>query len=784
MKKTLLSLTFSIIAVTFLIKSPVYANQAGVNLGGIWNSAGIMTDAAGMVGNGGWITVLSCELEKLEPALAQAQNANIIIRLYNGGSVFKPDDAPAFVKMLGDLNTNGHKIYVMPWNEPNMTRECGGSANCAASVNSFIEKLKTELDRSGLWPNKVYLLSPALNQTCPTVSTCQNYVSFVNEIKGINPNFWGQFDGIALNVYIDKNNNPNPQASDVNNVLSAIGVSLPAYAVEAGLVDNGVVYNDSDMATFLTRAYSAWGNVVAITPFAYNPEAGNNNSYIFNGATRNTYNAISNQGRTNPGGVGTEEGTNFGAWKTANCLSEESCQVSNQYCAGMVRSCVPPEKPSKDPCCPDVGIKTESQKGSILDNATSYAALVDKLLGGIETLLDWMSPIVASINYSGIESPGKDLSNLVGGNPNTQTEVLEGAKAIECSGGEGAAWCNGTADFFSLPTDPRNTNNGQGKVTAWKTPVESKFETKTQSDTGSPDERQGGENLTEVVVDETKFAMFDSPAIKSGLDAMSFLKYPESGKTATADVNVNQSQKLADASLAQGGSVLPAETGKIVDTHGLCQPPDTNDQIQNTCEENLSIGLTQPENEIEILRAFRYILNGEVEFKTNLEIPYGKDFEKYFWRSISEGENTPENIKDASQYIGATNIFQIPTEEPAKALPAEGVAKADIGIFVKPPAAVCWALGVFGQPCDYGKYKIMAKQVDVKLKFRGMGVMGDMQTIAQKMEVPSGGEAAAEAPTAQRAVQVEGTSTVKHELSLSEKIGSGIGNLLSGIFSL
>jgi len=63
-------------------------------------------------------------------------------------------------------------------------------------------------------------------------------------------------------------------------------------------------------------------------------------------------------------------------------------------------------------------------------------------------------------------------------------------------------------------------------------------------------------------------------------------------------------------------------------------------------------------------------------------------------------------------------------------------------------------------------------------------VMGDMQTIAQKMEIPSESGSSSEVPTAGGGPRVAGVSTVAHELSLSEKIGSGIGNFLSGIFSL
>ena len=723
-------------------------------------------EAAGeMVGGGGWITVLSCELDKLTEHLRKAPNANIILRLYNGGSIFKQSDAPAFVNMLGKLDTGGRVIYVIPWNEPNYySVECEGKSDCYSYVLQWTNALGSQLRAAGLRGTKVKLLSPALNQVGEKPGVLQSYQDFISNMPA---NYWQGFDGIALNVY----SNGDPNSRDVSEIVGAMNAGgKEIFVVETGKMrpEGGIYYDNSTVADYLRKAYQAWPNVRAITPFSYDPDGGPHNFYLLASGCQDACQAI--KSHISPTGYDPADTSAykipFETWQGSNC-PEGSCQVSSQYCAGMVRSCTTPKTQNLDQCCPE-NLTTPSQSGSIVEWAKNAA---EWLIGEIKS--NWITEVTATINFSNIESPGKDLSNLIGGNPNTQTEVAEGAKAIECSGGEGIAWCNGIANLFSLP------GKLEESIEAWKTPVKSSFLTKVDSDTGTPGERHDGERLAEKTIDETNFDMFDNLPIKTGLDSMAFLKYPESAKSETASVNIDRSVKYADASIPQGGSVLSTEATQPVETHSICQEPDTNDQIQNTCQETLAVGVTQPPGSgISLWRAFDYILHG-VELKSSLAVANGEAFEWNFWRSVSEGENTPEKIKEASQYVGLTNIFQIPTEEESKALPAEGKAKANVNIQLVAPAFIT---DVLGQKYKY--IPLLQKQVDVKLKFRGMGVMGDMQTIAQKMEIPSESGSSSEVPTAGGGPRVAGVSTVAHELSLSEKIGSGIGNFLSGIFSL
>jgi hypothetical protein len=140
--------------------------------------------------------------------------------------------------------------------------------------------------------------------------------------------------------------------------------------------------------------------------------------------------------------------------------------------------------------------------------------------------------------------------------------------------------------------------------------------------------------------------------------------------------------------------------------------------------------------------------------------------------------------------MGMVNIFRLPEETIAEGVAGEGKANMKVSLVIQRPG---YLASLFGPELTI---PLQTKEVD--LKFRGMGVMGDMQTIAQKMEIPESG-ATAELPVAVNTTPVQSASingvSVQNgqgmpyygkdeSRGLAERTGIGIGNFLAKIFSL
>lgn len=295
-----------LIVITFLFlvnlsSSKAKAQEAPPNKIGINIAAHLerFDDAAKAVGPGGWVTIMPQSLspEVLQPLFDAHPEVNIIIRTHYPATVPYPGEATSLAASLGSINTHGRKIFIMPWNEPNMARECGGIGNelnssdtaCAQMVVNYTNALFSELSSTGLLHNKIEILSPMINQSAP------NFIAFVNALGGAD--YFKRFYGISMNLYNfqkgclgnDPLCNPNPLLNPIKyrDVLKILGVEgMKVFGVETGIVDQDYqicppnvtdcpIYDAAKMFNFLTQAYETWlkdPNFIMASPLAYNPE--------------------------------------------------------------------------------------------------------------------------------------------------------------------------------------------------------------------------------------------------------------------------------------------------------------------------------------------------------------------------------------------------------------------------------------------------------------------------------------------------------------------------------
>ncbi len=182
----------------------------------------------------------------------------------------------------------GSTFYFIPWNEPNLQRECSGVGNaydssdcgCVNYTLDYINQLETRLDRS-----KVKLLSPAFAVSAP------NFYSFINCLGG--GSFFNRFDGIALDYYDFEtgcnepfcNSDPRLNPDKYAELLINIGASgKKLFIVETGLVAPGACgpgvpdcpsFSQPEITTMLCELYNRHkndSNLVMFSPLTYDPE--------------------------------------------------------------------------------------------------------------------------------------------------------------------------------------------------------------------------------------------------------------------------------------------------------------------------------------------------------------------------------------------------------------------------------------------------------------------------------------------------------------------------------
>lgn len=339
------------------------ANKRGINLAGRWEVA----QAVPYVGQGGWIMLLGTngQIGDLQEQLDRAPEANFIWRPWKNGEVFTEEDAIAVTASLGCICSRYNpprKIYLMPWNEPNLPRECktggstticaledfGGTSGCKESteeelntdcvplVREYITYLKDHLQSAGLWngpnmaSNCVEILTPMINPSAP------NSNAFYSEL-GVG-GFYDDFSGIAIAPYdFERNVGPLGRcdggagdpfcAVGYDTFLTYNGIPFgpnqPVFAVEVGVVDEDAahpevpdypIFEPAQMNTMMRAAWSigdlvlnrTWGadtSFAMFSPLSYNPE-NHDSDWIWNSDTLNLYvNEIDRAGTVLTGGI-------------------------------------------------------------------------------------------------------------------------------------------------------------------------------------------------------------------------------------------------------------------------------------------------------------------------------------------------------------------------------------------------------------------------------------------------------------------------------------------------
>jgi len=320
------------LAAFFLAPIPAQAQKIGINVAAKHDD---LERAAAVVGKGGWLTVMAClgDIGKIHDFLAAHPDVNIVIRTHWPETVPDPDWALSWTAVLGKIDSNpNRKIYIMPWNEPNMAREAGGNSNVqqvAAEVKNYIGALVSDLDAAGLLRSKVGVLSPMVNQSAP------NFQQFIQALGGAA--FFRQFDGIAMNLYDFEhgcgsrplcNSNPNLNAVGYRQVLAQMGVpDAKVFAVETGIVAQSAtcpaevtdcpIFNQSAMGAFLRQAAPIWendANFIMASPLSYNPELSGHPDWLWGSAAEQFIRSRQTNGRAAAAYWSLDQQNQFFSW--------------------------------------------------------------------------------------------------------------------------------------------------------------------------------------------------------------------------------------------------------------------------------------------------------------------------------------------------------------------------------------------------------------------------------------------------------------------------------------
>lgn len=347
MKKSLSIFNFGLFFIFILFSPPkAYGQKFGLNIADRYNQA---PQVGQYLRNGEWVVIMphtaffdlySLDRQKINEVIdhinnhlikpANTKNLNFILRGHNPNSSNKPLNHPQnnfpvvgqtrpdadWVEIWSNFwlevlkGINHQPIYFMPWNEPNMSRECSGIGNaldsndssCAIYVFNYINKLSQKLKESGLLGNKVKLLSPMINISAP------NFRAFVNRLNQLaGGNFFGQFEGISMNLYDNQDcgaifchGSELNSALGYSTALSIMGTpSKPVFAVEMGLVNpkgevtDYPVFTQPKITEFICEFYNRTKDdqrIKMFSPLTYNPEGGSTEGeWFFNTVTTRNY---------------------------------------------------------------------------------------------------------------------------------------------------------------------------------------------------------------------------------------------------------------------------------------------------------------------------------------------------------------------------------------------------------------------------------------------------------------------------------------------------------------
>jgi len=326
---------FFLFSVIFLSVSPSLSfaqNKCGVNIGPYYQQANQVRD---LVGEGGWIVALGSPGDCAGFESLFGKGLNVVIRAYNGGQEFTNKQALGWVATLGKLNTQGQKVYFMPWNEPNHQNEGGGS-NAGEKVYQYVEFLKENLEEAGLFNTKVILLSPMVDKLN------SSFESFFNNLGGKSA-FYNLSSGSSINEYDQFSPGPCSAATNYQNncQYDQIGIPAPFYALEAGVAGTCTppCYQDKDIAQMLNASWEKWksdGQFKMFAVFSYDPHRPSLWNIFEAPETTAFYRSHCSQGNVNFGGYNT---VTFNQWLENHQDELISCGTcgwapSREYCQG------------------------------------------------------------------------------------------------------------------------------------------------------------------------------------------------------------------------------------------------------------------------------------------------------------------------------------------------------------------------------------------------------------------------------------------------------------------
>lgn len=280
-QKALFAFLALISLLTLASPSPTLAqNKCGVNVG---PNYGQVNQVKELTGQGGWIVALGTPGDCASLESLFGKGLNVVIRAYNGGKAFSQDHALAWVATLGSINSQGQKIYFMPWNEPNHHEECGGRSCSPDEISTYIQFLENKLSEAGLLGTKVELLSPMIDKLHPRFE----------EFKGI----YSLTNASAINEYDQFSPGPCSAADPRQNncQYNQIGIPAPYYAIEAGVTgtcSDYPCYKDDEVAQMLKTSWPKWqndSNFKMFAVFSYDPHRPGSWNIFSSSQTKNFY---------------------------------------------------------------------------------------------------------------------------------------------------------------------------------------------------------------------------------------------------------------------------------------------------------------------------------------------------------------------------------------------------------------------------------------------------------------------------------------------------------------
>lgn len=308
MKRLLSLISTSLLFLSLLLllfPSPSHAETGsplGVNVTDHFNE---WTKAAEAVGPGGWITIMPQigDAAKIQKLLDIHPEVNIVIRTHYPDNVPNENQADSWTATLGSLNTQGKKLFIMPWNEPNFERETGGVGNvldpnnteAVQMVKDYTDYFMNSLNQAGLLHHNVEMLSPMIGLSAP------NAQAF---LQALGKDYFNQFYGVSLALYDFQSGcngdalcqtNPFLNAGSYREVLAQLGLAnAKVFALETGIVDQSgtcppnvpdcPIFETQAMLNLMYKLLPIWANdpnFIMGSILSYNPEIADKSPWIW-----------------------------------------------------------------------------------------------------------------------------------------------------------------------------------------------------------------------------------------------------------------------------------------------------------------------------------------------------------------------------------------------------------------------------------------------------------------------------------------------------------------------